>query len=340
MEQYTVLTKGITEIDGNNKFTATLVYAYIKSRENYELNVTSRLTYPNIAKNIKVAEGTVENIVPALISRRALFTKVDGRTMPDEKGEIHTHNTYYFASSYPNYFYINNAFFSEDISSGIASIKEANKVKGLLLQLKAVCINETNKYISRQPYKGGVNISELSRLLNTDRDTLTRLLKLAVELKQVKYIPKGILITNRHIIPDYIVAHNNRQGKPLLTAVYHTIYNWCLDNGIIPPDRNDTIHKAGNKVKRSNEILSRIAAKFNVTDKDIVRLADASHVSANVYLQNAIETEQPFIHCYLPYVLSRRLVTKPEYITLEYIASTLNIPPIDSEDEDNPIIML
>ena len=129
--------------------------------------------------------------------------------MPDEKGEIHTHNTYYFASSYPNYFYINNAFFSEDISSGIASIKEANKVKGLLLQLKAVCINETNKYISRQPYKGGVNISELSRLLKTDRDTLTRLLKLAVELKQVKYIPKGILITNRHIIPDYIVAHNN-----------------------------------------------------------------------------------------------------------------------------------
>ena len=77
-----------------------------------------------------------------------------------------------------------------------------------------------------------------------------------------------------------------------------------------------------------------------MTDKDIVRLADASHVSANVYLQNAIETEQPFIHCYLPYVLSRRLVTKPEYITLEYIASTLNIPPIDSEDEDNPIIML
>lgn len=313
MEQYTVLTKGITEIDGNNKFTATLVYAYIKSRENYELNVTSRLTYPNIAKNIKVAEGTVENIVPALISKRALFTKVDGRTMPDEKGEIHTHNTYYFASSYPNYFYIN---------------------------LKAVCINETNKYISRQPYKGGVNISELSRLLNTDRDTLTRLLKLAVELKQVKYIPKGILITNRHIIPDYIVAHNNRQGKPLLTSVYHTIYNWCLDNGIIPPDRNDTIHKVGNKVKRSNEILSRIAAKFNVTDEDIVRLADASHVSVNVYLQNAIETEQPFIHCYLPYVLSRRLVTKPEYITLEYIASTLNIPPIDSEDEDNPIIML
>lgn len=54
MEQYTVLTKGITEIDGNNKFTATLVYAYIKSRENYELNVTSRLTYPNIANIVKL----------------------------------------------------------------------------------------------------------------------------------------------------------------------------------------------------------------------------------------------------------------------------------------------
>ena len=98
------------------------------------------------------------------------------------------------------------------------------------------------------------------------------------------------------------MAHNNRQGKPLLTSVYHTIYNWCLDNGIIPPDRNDTIHKVGNKVKRSNEILSRIAAKFNVTDEDIVRLADASHVSVNVYLQNAIETEQPFIHCYPPFM--------------------------------------
>ena len=41
-------------------------------------------------------------------------------------------------------------------------------------------------------------------------------------------IPNGLLITNKSIIPDFY-------SNDSYTKTYHTIYNWCLDNGIIPP---------------------------------------------------------------------------------------------------------
>ena len=48
MTQYTVITKDITTIDGNNKLEAILVYAYIKSRENYATHSLDNLTYEEI----------------------------------------------------------------------------------------------------------------------------------------------------------------------------------------------------------------------------------------------------------------------------------------------------
>ena len=77
MIQYTVITKDITKIDGNNKLEAILIYAYIKSRENYTTHILDNLTYEEIHFHLDVPVQTVKNIVPKLYGNKYLIKKVD-----------------------------------------------------------------------------------------------------------------------------------------------------------------------------------------------------------------------------------------------------------------------
>ena len=98
MIQYTVITKDITKIDGNNKLEAILIYAYIKSRENYK----------------EIPLQTVKNIVPTLYGNKYLF-KGHEYFYKDNK----TYLKYNFHETYPNFFYINNNLFKMDNYSKI-----------------------------------------------------------------------------------------------------------------------------------------------------------------------------------------------------------------------------
>lgn len=100
-------------------------------------------------------------------------------------------------------------------------------------------------------------------------------------------IPKGLLILNKSIIPDF-------KGTDQPSRLYHIIYDWCLDNDIIPPNRNDEIIKSVNgQIKRNNPVLNAIMNRTaNMSDEEIRSL------------------------------LTKRIVSKD--ITLEYIAKALN----------------
>ena len=100
-------------------------------------------------------------------------------------------------------------------------------------------------------------------------------------------IPNGLLITNKSIIPDF---YNNNS----FTKTYHTIYNWCLDNGIIPPESNETIiTNADWTVTRRNSLLMNITNRLDGEDK----------------------------HSWL----TDKITKRPEKLSLEYIATMLNI---------------
>lgn len=73
MIQYTVITKDITKIDGNNKLEAILVYAYIKSRENYTNHKLDNLTYEEVSFHLNIPLQTVKNIVPTLYGNKYIF---------------------------------------------------------------------------------------------------------------------------------------------------------------------------------------------------------------------------------------------------------------------------
>ena len=222
MESYITLTKDIHKIKGNNKLETILAIAGIKSTGNYKTNIAEN-TREYIAEKTGISFRTVKSIVPRLMENADfIFDKIETR--------IKSPNRYYFKKDKENYFFVLNSFFNEATDT---------KIKGLLLLIKSVCKQETNKYISEKPYKGALNHSELASKLGIDVKTLDKYLEKAIKEGQIKMIPKGLLILNKSIIPDF---KSNDQSSRL----YHIIYGWCLDNNVIPPDRNDEITQSSN----------------------------------------------------------------------------------------------
>lgn len=281
MESYITLTKDINKIKGNNKLETVLAIAGIKFIGNYKTNITET-TREWIAEKTGITFRTVKSIIPKLQTNAGfIFNKIESKCKHPNK--------YYFNADKENYFFISNTFFNEDIDT---------KIKGLLLLIKSVCKKETNKYISETPYLGGLNHSELSKKLGIDTKTLNKYLEMAVNAGQIKLITNGLLILNKSIIPDFKEVYSD-------TKIYHIIYNWCIDNDIVPPDRNDEITVIGNgTIRRRNSLLTEIAFKLgNMTDEEIKCL------------------------------LINRITSKPKEITLEYIAAVLNIDRTKSKVE-------
>ena len=289
MEQYTTLTKDINDIDT----TDIMVYAYIKSRMNYKTAIADNVTEKEISNKLGISLSTVKRSVSRLKVRKNLMDKVISNNVIAE-GSYKTYNKYHVAECNENFFYIYNSFFNDDMN--IAKASERLKLKNFLLKIKAICKKETNKYISESPYLDGLNKTELSDKLGIDTKTLNKYLEMAAG--QIKYIPNGLLILNKSIIPDFKKDDTD-------TRIYHIIYDWCIDNDIVPPDRNDEITiMANGTVRRRNALLTGIVFKLgSMTDEDIKRL------------------------------LTNRITGKPQEITLEYIAAVLNINETKSKAE-------
>lgn len=248
MESYITLTKDIHKIKGNNKLETILVIAGIKSIGNYKTNITET-TREYIAQKTGISFRTIKSIVPKLMRNADfIFDQIETK--------IKAPKVYHLRKDEENYFFVLNSFFNETIDC---------KIKGLLLLIKSVCKQETNKYISEKPYKGELNHSELAGKLGIDVKTLNKYLDIAIKEKQIKMIPKGLLILNKSIIPDF---KSNDQPSRL----YHIIYNWCLDNDVIPPDRNDDIIKSENgQIKRNNPVLNAILYKTATLSEEEIK---------------------------------------------------------------------
>ena len=288
-QQYTTLTKDINNVDNKD----AIVYAYIKSRMNYKTSIADNVTEKEISEKLGISLSTVKRSVARLKKNKNLIDKVISNNVIAE-GSYKTYNKYHVAKCNEDFFYIYNSFFNDDMN--IAKASERIKIKNFLLKLKAICKKETNKYISESPYLDGLNKAELSKKLGIiDTKTLNKYLEMAVNAGQIKYITNGLLILNKSIIPDFKEADSD-------TRIYHIIYDWCIDNGVVPPDRNDeiTVMEDGS-VRRRNRLLAELACKLvYMKDEEIRSL-----------LTNRITSEE---------------------ITLEYIAKVLNINNKKKED--------
>ena len=295
-QQYTTLTKDINNIDNKD----AIVYAYIKSRMNYKTSIADNVTEKEISEKLGISLSTVKRSVARLKNNKNLIDKVISNNVIAE-GSYKTYNKYHVEKCNENFFYIYNSFFNDDMN--IAKASERINVKNFLLKIKAICKKETNKYISENPYLDGLNKTELSKKLGIDTKTLDKYLKIAVNAGQIKYITNGLLILNKSIIPDFKKDDTD-------TRIYHIIYDWCIDNGVVPPDRNDeiTVMEDGS-VRRRNSLLIEIAGKLDYMKDEEIRSL----------LTNRITSEE---------------------ITLEYIAKVLNIKTKKKKEDIQYSVML
>ena len=298
-QQYTTLTKDINNVYNKD----AIVYAYIKSRMNYKTSIADIVTEKEISEKLGISLSTVKRSVSRLKNNKNLIDKVISNNVIAE-GSYKTYNKYHVAKCNEDFFYIYNSFFNDDMN--IAKASERIKIKNFLLKLKAICKKETNKYISESPYLDGLNKAELSKKLGIiDTKTLNKYLEMAVNAGQIKYITNGLLILNKSIIPDFKKDDTD-------TRIYHIIYDWCIDNDVVPPDRNDEIKiMEDGSVRRKNSLLLEIAGKLGYMKDEEIRSL----------LTNRITSEE---------------------ITLEYIAKVLNIKNKKKKEEIEwpPIIML
>ena len=295
-QQYTTLTKDINNIDNMD----TIVYAYIKSRINYKTSIADNITEKEISEKLGISLSTVKRSVARLKKNKNLVDKVIINNVIAE-GSYKTYNKYYMAKCNENFFYIYNSFFNDDMN--ITKAGERTKLKNFLLKIKALCKKETNKYISESPYLGGLNKTELSKTLGIATKTLDKYLEMTVNAGQIKYITNGLLILNKSIIPDFKKDDTD-------TRIYHIIYDWCIDNDVAPPDRNDeiTVMEDGS-VRRRNRLLAELACKLvYMKDEEIRSL-----------LTNRITSEE---------------------ITLEYIVKVLNINITKKKEDIQYSVML
>lgn len=302
MIQYTVITKDITKIDGNNKLEAILIYAYIKSRENYTTHILDNLTYEEIHFHLDVPVQTVKNIVPTLYGNKYIFKGFE-YFYKDSK----TYIKYCFHETYPNFFYINNDLFKMDNYSKIPT-QYVNHVRGLLLLIKAHCLNGTNCYFFQRKSKSGINYAELSSVLNMDRDTIEKYMILALDGGLIKKIPNGLALMDRNIYPYYF-------KKNLYDDIYKDLFNWCLKKNIYPPSREDSY-------------LSILWAHYPIISKGIIELAKMNDTETNRYFKMMRENIEkfPFIQNYLLYELTiKKVKLKDDYLTWNYLFKALNL---------------
>ena len=295
-QQYTTLTKDINNIDNKD----AIVYAYIKSRMNYKTSIADNVTEKEISEKLGISLSTVKRSVAKLKNNKNLIDKVISNNVIAE-GSYKTYNKYHVEKCNENFFYIYNSFFNDDMN--IAKASERTKLKNFLLKLKTICKKETNKYISESPYLDGLNKTELSKKLGIDTKTLNKNLEMAVNAGQIKYITNGLLILNKSIIPDFKKDDTD-------TRIYHIIYDWCIDNGVVPPDRNDEIKiMEDGSIRRKNSLLLEIAGKLDYMKDEEIRSL----------LTNRITSEE---------------------ITLEYIAKVLNIKTKKKKEDIQYSVML
>ncbi len=302
MIHYTVIPKDITTIEGNNKLEAILVYSYIKSREDYTTHSLDNLTYEEISHHLNIPPQTVKNIVPTLYRNTALFKGYD-RFKKDEKSYL----IYYFHETYSNFYYIDNNLFKEDNYTKVP-YTYINQVRGLLLLLKAHCLNGTNNYFFQRKSKSGINYAELSRLFIMDRDTIEKYLTITLDGGLAKKIPNGISIMDRNIFPYFYTQNYDDE-------FYMMLCNWCKKRNIYPPSKE-------------KDKIGCLFAHYPLLNKDIILLAKQNQIEPNDYLKMIVKEpdKYTFIKNYLPYQLTvRRVQPKDGYLTWKYLFKALNL---------------
>jgi len=289
MKLYRTITKQISNYKSNNQFIDIYTYGYIESKSDFNTGI-SNVSTERIRKDTGIAEKTLSSVIGRLEKHNELIT-IERKASQEHvlKGEYFIkNNSYQFNIKPVNFYFLDNSFFELDIP---------NKIKGFLMQLKSVCKNNTNKYISKKPIQNGINKTELSKLLNTDVKTLNSILLECVTFKQIRFIDNGILILNKCFLLNVQETRENE--------IYNTIYNYCIELGNIPPERKENV-------------IREIKFKYLHSNNELETYSNYTTDKAEFLKSNSIID-----------ILQERCKNLPDHSTLEYFKKVLGIGKVE-----------
>ncbi len=205
---YIVISKEIAyKLIGNNKNRDAYVYAYLKLCSDFKTGI-SNVKEKKLSELTGIPEGSISEAIGRL--KEAGLFKVEDYSFRGTNTPV-TRNRYYFDLNPVDFFYVNNEFFYEDMEDGL---------KGFLLRLKAICINDTNFTL--------YSVNKIAEELHSDNKTVRKYLDLGIEKRRIKELKRGIAILDSNILPRWCA--NERYDE-----IYDTISRYCILKGTIPP---------------------------------------------------------------------------------------------------------
>lgn len=108
-----------------------------------------------------------------------------------------------------------------------------SKIKGFLILLKCLSINNTNLI--------NYNKSQISKSLNIDIKTVRSYINQSLEFKLIEETDSGFRILNKSILEDYKTPTVPKPYMDHHIDYYYLIYNFCIDNNLPTPRFEDHI---------------------------------------------------------------------------------------------------
>ena len=201
MKSYTVISKEIKDYrHGKNKNTDIYLFSYLKLCSNYKPGKCNA-TQIKIQKLIKISLRTIQSSIARLRETELMSvqTRFEG---------IKRLNTYVFNTDPKNYFFVDNTFYYTEIT---------NKEKGLLLLIKSLCLNNTNKTL--------YSCSKISNELGQNRKTVSKMIYSLIEKIMLLKLKNGYLLAANYF-PLYFT------GDKYEEFVYQSILEFCQSKNV------------------------------------------------------------------------------------------------------------
>lgn len=168
-----------------------------------------------------------------------------------ERYEDHYENRYFFVEPNDGYSIIWKDFYEDE------SIPTEHK--GLLILLNTLCLNGTNHFY----YKSYEDIAKNE--LHMDSDLFRKMVKDLKDMNQIIEIDKCIIIINENF---RLYTDETRYEN----IIYGTIYQFCIEKGVVPPCKNETQMKNFSIIegKRTDEgFMALLHSRFPKLPKEV-----------------------------------------------------------------------
>lgn len=260
-----------------------LLLYYIRTKCNKEC--ASAIGEKKMQEELNLSESTVEGYIGKLKEYKSILSikTLNPNNEEDKKeidkvlgvpyeGDKRKKNLYYFHEPERFYFLNPQFIYRTDIE---------NEIKGFLIRLACLCDIGTTKIYTPNCRKEKANIKSIAEELKMCREKVKSLLSRCENLGLIRAIPRGYII-----LEDSFLLNLN---GTLEDRVYNSIYKYCLEKKVVPPNRYEFSSK-GNPMECDGLLMCApyIFDWWNIYNAKAVRFKEYSPLMFEVYINDIL----------------------------------------------------